>query len=206
MNTIRFSLVFLFLFSFTVHSLSALERRPVEPGKKAPDFTLKDANGKSHTLSDYEGKIIVLEWLNHECPFVVKHYASGNMQKLQETFKDKGVVWFSIISSAPGEQGYLTPEQAKSVTREKKAKPRAVLLDPEGKVGRAYQARVTPHMYIIDSSGFLSYIGAIDDKPSTNVEDVETARNYVSEALDLLLDGRSVNTTTTQPYGCTVKY
>ncbi len=177
-----------------------------EIGKKAPDFKLPDAHGKEHMLSNFEGRYVVLEWLNHDCPFVVKHYASGNMQMLQERYRDKGVVWLSIISSAPGKQGYLEPEQAIKVTKEKKAKPTAVLLDPEGKVGRAYDARVTPHMYIIDPEGMLVYMGAIDDIRSTSVDDVEGARNYVSEALDLLLAGEKVKKAATQPYGCTVKY
>lgn len=183
------------------------ETRPrAEIGKKAPDFTLKDASGESHTLSDYEDRFVVLEWLNHDCPFVAKHYDSGNMQMLQEKYRDKGVVWFSIISSAPGKQGYLTPERAKKLTREKRAKPTAVLFDPEGKVGRAYDARVTPHMYIINPQGMLSYMGAIDDKPTANTDDIKGARNFVSEALDLLLRGDGVKTTSHQPYGCTVKY
>ncbi len=187
---------------------SSVEQNNPRPeiGKKAPDFTLQDASGNTHTLSDYEDTFVVLEWLNHDCPFVAKHYNSGNMQMLQEQYADKGVVWFSIISSAPGKQGYLKPENARKITREKRAKPHAVLLDPGGEVGQAYRARVTPHMYVINPEGMISYMGAIDDKPTANTDDIEGARNFVSEALDNLLDGRGVEVTTYQPYGCTVKY
>lgn len=175
-------------------------------GEQAPDFSLKDAHGETHSLSDYEGRYVVLEWLNHDCPFVKKHYDSDNMQMLQERYKEKGVVWFSIISSAPGKQGHLEPEQAVEITREKKADPHAVLLDPDGVAGRSYNARVTPHMYIINPEGELVYMGAIDDNPSANPDDIDGARNFVSEALDNLLDDRPVEISTHQPYGCTVKY
>lgn len=195
-----------FLIIFLAGSALPVSAQGVGVGEKAPDFTLTGANGENHTLSDYEGKFVVLEWLNHDCPFVVKHYATGNMQMLQETYAEKGVVWFSIISSAPGRQGYLEPDEAQQITEEKNAKPRAVLLDPEGEVGRAYDARVTPHMYIINPEGEISYMGGIDDKPTANHGDVEGARNFVSEALDLLLEGENVEVTTHQPYGCTVKY
>ena len=189
-----------------VTALPALANRGADIGEPAPAFTLTDAHGQTHSLSDYSGKFVVLEWLNHDCPFVVKHYRSGNMQQLQQTYTDKGVVWFSVISSAPGEQGHLEPDAAVAITAEKGAHPTAVLLDPEGTVGRAYDARVTPHMYIINPEGLLVYMGAIDDIRSTNVDDVPRARNYVSEALDLLMAGNEVETTVTQPYGCTVKY
>ncbi len=204
-NQLSSILILLFGLLFIGNVLAEDRNRP-EIGKKAPDFTLPDATGKKHTLSDYEDKFVVLEWLNHDCPFVVKHYATGNMQMLQEKYRDKGVVWFSIISSAPGKQGYLKPDQARKITREKNAGPRAVLLDPDGHVGRAYDARVTPHMYIINPQGQLVYMGAIDDRPTTNHDDVEGARNFISEALDLLLDGRGIEINTYQPYGCTVKY
>ncbi len=206
MNNQLSSIMILLLGLLFIGNALAEDRNRPEIGKKAPDFTLTDATGKEHTLSDYEDKFVVLEWLNHDCPFVVKHYATGNMQMLQEKYRDKGVVWFSIISSAPGKQGYLKPDQARKITREKNAKPRAVLLDPDGHAGRAYDARVTPHMYIINPQGVLAYMGAIDDRPTANHDDVQGARNFVSEALDLLLDGRGVEVTTHQPYGCTVKY
>jgi|YelNatPaOPRAMG01_1025707.scaffolds.fasta_scaffold86902_2 hypothetical protein len=178
----------------------------VKVGEKAPDFTGIDANGKSHTLSDYQGKIVVLEWLNHECPFVQKHYNSGHMQKLQKDYTSKGIIWFSVISSAPGKQGYCTPEQALALTKEKEAAPTAVLLDPEGKIGRLYEAKVTPHMFIIDQKGILVYNGAIDNIRSTNLEDIPKATNYVEQALEEILAGKEVSVKTSQPYGCTVKY
>ncbi len=177
-----------------------------EIGKAAPNFTIPDSLGKNHTLSDYTGKIIVLEWLNHGCPFVQKHYKSGNMQKLQKMAKDNGVVWFSIISSAPGKQGYSTPEQANETAREKNAMPLAILLDPEGTIGRLYDAKTTPHMYIIDKDGILVYNGGIDDIPSANIDDIAKANNYVLSALEELLSGKDVSAKTSQPYGCSVKY
>jgi peroxiredoxin len=177
-----------------------------EVGKSAPDFTLPDSFGKNHSLSDYAGKIVVLEWLNHGCPFVVKHYDSGNMQKLQKMAKDKDVVWFSIISSAPGKQGYSTPGQANETAQEKKAVPAAILLDPEGTVGKLYDAITTPHMYIIDKQGRLVYNGGIDDIRSTNVDDIVKAKNYVRMALEELLSGKEVSVKTSRPYGCSVKY
>jgi len=191
---------FLTILPFYSHAAEA------EIGKTAPDFTLPDSHGKSHSLSDYAGKIVVLEWLNHGCPFVQKHYESGNMQKLQKTYKEKGVVWFSIISSAPGKQGYCTPEQAVEITREKSAVPTAVLLDPEGTVGKSYGAKTTPHMFIISKEGILVYNGAIDDIRSTNIDDVNKAQNYIQMALDELLAGKDVSVKTSQPYGCSVKY
>lgn len=175
-------------------------------GDPAPDFTGVDANGQSHSLSAYQGKIVVLEWFNHECPFVQKHYNSGNMQKLQKDYTSKGVIWFSIISSAPGKQGYLTPEQARALIEEKKAAPTAVILDPEGKIGRLYDAKVTPHMFIIDQKGALVYNGGIDNIRSTNIEDIPKAINYVAQALEEILAGKEVSVKTSQPYGCTVKY
>ncbi len=175
-------------------------------GEKAPDFTAADSNGKNHALASYKGKIVVLEWLNHQCPFVKKHYGSGHMQELQKTYTGKGVIWLSVISSAPGKQGYLTPEEANSVTKEKGAAPTAVLLDPQGAVGKLYGAKTTPHMFIINADGALVYNGAIDDTPSTDLADIATAKNYVQSALDELLAGKPVSEATSQPYGCSVKY
>ena len=175
-------------------------------GKPAPGFNLPDSKGKTHSLSDYKGKIIVLEWLNHGCPYVKKHYNSNNMQKLQKTYGAKGIIWFSIISSAPGKQGYQTPEEATETVKQKKAAPKAVLLDPEGTVGKLYGAKTTPHMYIIDSKGVLVYNGGIDDIRSTNPDDVEKAKKYVQLALDELLEGKEVTVQTSRPYGCSVKY
>lgn len=175
-------------------------------GETAPDFTLPDSHGKSHSLSDYKGKIVVLEWLNHGCPFVQKHYNSGNMQKLQKTYTGQGIIWFSVISSAPGKQGYMTPEEATEAVKQKKAAPTGVLLDPEGTVGKLYGAKTTPHMFIIDSDGVLVYNGGIDDIRSANPTDIDKAKNYVQMALDELLAGKQVTEKTSQPYGCSVKY
>lgn len=175
-------------------------------GKPAPGFSLPDSTGKIHSLSDYKGKIIVLEWLNHGCPYVKKHYNSGNMQKLQKTYGAKGVIWFSVVSSAPGKQGYMTPEEATETIQQKKAAPKAVLLDPEGTVGKLYGAKTTPHMFIIDSDGVLVYNGGIDDIRSTSIDDIAKAKNYVQMALDELLAGKEVTVQTSLPYGCSVKY
>jgi peroxiredoxin len=183
-----------------------IQAADVAIGEKAPDFTAADSNGKSHTLASYKGKIVVLEWLNHQCPFVKKHYGSGHMQELQKTYTGKGIIWLSVISSAPGKQGYSTPEQANSVTKEKGAAPTAVLLDPQGTVGKLYGAKTTPHMFIINADGVLVYNGAIDDAPSTDLGDIATAKNYVQSALDELLAGKPVSEATSQPYGCSVKY
>lgn len=177
-----------------------------EINKPAPDFTLTDTYGNQHKLSSNRGKVVVLEWLNHDCPFVKKHYNSNNMQKLQKMYAEQGVVWYSIVSSAPGKQGYFPPDEANALTAQKKASPTAVLLDEDGKVGKLYGARTTPHMFIIDAEGKLIYNGAIDDKRSTEAADVEGAKNYVSSALDEALSGRPVTEATTQPYGCGVKY
>jgi hypothetical protein len=148
----------------------------------------------------------VLEWLNHDCPFVRKHYSSGNMQSLQKKYTELGVVWLSINSSAPGKQGHCTPEKANELTTKHEAAPTAVLLDADGTVGRLYGARTTPHMYVIDAKGTLVYNGAIDDKPSTSTKDVAGAKNHVAAALDAVLAGRSPEVKTSKPYGCSVKY
>ena len=190
---------------FIILSLLA-QATEAEVGKPAEDFTSTDTNGKSHSLTDYKGKIVVLEWLNHDCPFVKNHYNSGNMQKLQKTYAEKGVIWLSIISSAPGKQGYCTPEEANELTQQKEAAPTAVLLDPDGVVGKLYDAKTTPHMFIINSDGVLVYNGGIDDIRSTKIEDIAKAKNYVQIALDELLAGKQVSIQTSQPYGCSVKY
>ncbi len=187
---------------------SQLEARneSVEVGSAAPAFTLTDTHGKQHSLSDFGGKYVVLEWLNFECPFVKKHYNSGNMQSLQKKYTGKGVVWLSIVSSKPGNQGYFPAEEMNKLGAEKKAAPTAVLMDPEGTVGRAYGARTTPQMVVIDPKGNVIYSGAIDDIRSTEVEDVAKAKNYVSAALDEAMSGKDVTVKTSQPYGCSVKY
>lgn len=175
-------------------------------GEKAPDFELSDTNGDSHKLSDFQDEYVVLEWLNHDCPFVRKHYDSGNMQELQKKYTDADVVWLSICSSAPGKQGHYEPEAANKLTVEKKALPTAVLVDEEGTVGRLYGAKVTPHMYVIDPEGTLIYQGAIDDIPSPRKEDVAKANNYVAAALDASMAGEPVARTSSKAYGCSVKY
>jgi len=175
-------------------------------GRPAPAFAGVDTNGKTHTLSDYEGKIVVLEWTNHDCPYVMKHYGSNNMQALQKQATADGVVWLTVISSAPGKQGHVSPAQANQIAAERGAGPTAILLDPEGIIGRAYDARTTPHMYVIDSKGMLVYMGGIDDRPTTDRADVEGAKNYVAAALADVSAGKNVQTPTSRPYGCSVKY
>jgi peroxiredoxin len=175
-------------------------------GKAAPAFELKDVDGKTVQLQSYRGKYVVLEWTNFQCPFVGKHYGSGNMQALQKKYPEKGVVWLSICSSAPGKQGYMTGSEAKELIGEREASPTRFLLDANGKVGHAYGAKTTPHMFVINPKGTLVYNGAIDDKPSTKREDVESAKNYLAAALDEAMDGHKVEVAATQPYGCSVKY
>ena len=176
-------------------------------GQPAPDFSVADTTGQVHSLSDYAGQKIVLEWTNHDCPFVVKHYQPGNMQMQQRLARDQhDAVWLTVISSKPGSQGHVSPEQADELTRTRNASPNAVLLDESGDMGRAYDARVTPHMYIIDEEGILRYMGGIDSNPSRNSADIEDATQYVVVALEELAAGREVSETVTRPYGCTVKY
>jgi peroxiredoxin len=175
-------------------------------GKAAPAFSLTDMDGKTVKLSDFKGKFVVLEWVNFDCPFVRKHYGSENMQKLQKTYTGKDVVWITICSSAPGKQGHLTAAEAKEATAERGASPTEFLLDPKGVTGKAYGAKTTPHMYVIDPKGKLLYNGAIDDTPSTKVADVPTSKNYVVAALDAAMAGKPVENATTKPYGCSVKY
>ena len=177
-----------------------------EIGQPAPAFTLSDCSGTEHSLSDFKGKTVVLEWVNHGCPFVVKHYASGNMQKLQEDATGKGVVWLSICSSAPGKQGHMSAADAKAKCDAVGAKSTAYLLDEDGQVGKLYGAKTTPQMAVINAEGVLVYQGAIDDKPSTDQADIEGATNYVVAALDEVLAGKPVTTAETKPYGCSVKY
>lgn len=186
-----------------------LALRPAETatvGQPAPAWTLSDQEGKSHELADYKGKYVVLEWYNKDCPFVKKHYGSGNMQKLQKWAKDKGVVWLSVISSKEGKQGYLTADQAKEVMKENRIESAAIVFDTDGKVGKAYGAKTTPHMYVIDTKGTLIYNGGIDDKATPSAADIATSRNHVKEALEEALAGKQVSVQTSQPYGCSVKY
>jgi peroxiredoxin len=175
-------------------------------GEPAPNFTLQSASGETHTLDDFEGQYVVLEWLNFGCPFVGKHYDSGNMQSLQETYREKGVAWLSIVSSAKGEQGYYPPKEMVQQKQKHDGNMTAILMDTSGEVGRTYGAKVTPHMYVINPEGTLIYKGGIDDKPTTDVADVEGATNYVRAALDQAMNGEEVDVKRAQPYGCTVKY
>ncbi len=178
----------------------------VRVGEPAPAFTGTDNLGKTHTLADLKGKFIVLEWHNQGCPYVGKHYGSGNMQRLQQEWTAKGVAWFTVVSSGPGQQGYVTPAQSQQYVKAQNAKPTAVLLDPTGEIGRKFDARTSPHMIVIDREGIVVYNGAIDDRPTTDVADVAGATNYVSAALADAMAGRPVATPSTQPYGCNVKY
>lgn len=181
-------------------------------GAEAPGFSLPDSNGAVHNLDQYKGKWVVLEWTNPECPFVRKHYGSGNMQKLQKEETEKGVIWLSIDSSHPpigsGEagQGYLTPEAAKAMAKDKYADATALLLDPDGRVGRMYDAKTTPDMFIINPEGKLVYSGAIDSIPSADPADLAKAENYVRTGLEEAMAGKSVKTASTKSYGCGVKY
>jgi len=175
-------------------------------GTTAPDFSLTDSKGKTQSVSQYKGKYVVLEWFNPECPFVKKHYGSGNMQKLQEEFTGKGVVWLSIDSSAPGLEGYLTAEQANAKMAEWKTKQSALVLDPDGKAGRTYGAKNTPHMFVINPEGKIVYEGAIDSKATPNPSDISSATNYVKVALEESMGGKTVSNANTKPYGCSVKY
>ena len=187
-------------------AIAGLIEAAPQVGKPAPGFTSVDSHGATHSLHDYRGKIVVLEWTNHQCPFVGKHYTTGNMQALQRAATEAGVTWLSVISSAPGKQGHVTGAEANALTTKRNASPTAVLLDAEGVVGRLYDARTTPHMYIIDAEGTLVYMGGIDDKPSTRHADVKTAKNYVRAALDELSRAQAVSMPVTRPYGCSVKY
>lgn len=175
-------------------------------GKPAPAFVLTDMNGQKVRLDSFKGKYVVLEWVNFQCPFVGKHYGGQNMQALQKRFTEKGVVWLSICSSAPGKQGYVTGPEAKEAVAEREASPTRFLLDPNGSVGKSYGAKTTPHMFVIDPKGRVLYNGAIDDRPSTKREDLEGAHNYVAAALDEAMGGEKIKVAATQPYGCSVKY
>lgn len=183
---------------------STLADLPV--GKTAPDFRAADSSGRLVSLSDFRGKTVVLEWSNPECPTVQKHYESGNMQKTQAEAAAAGVVWLTINSSAEGNQGYMTPAEAKAFTAGQPSRRTAYLLDPKGEVGRRYGAKATPHMYVVDPAGTLVYNGGIDDKPTTDPADIAGARNHVLAALSELKAGKPVSVPTSRAYGCNVKY
>ncbi|HUB52522.1 MAG TPA: redoxin domain-containing protein [Terracidiphilus sp.] len=175
-------------------------------GSQAPAFTATDSRGQTVSLDQLRGKFVVLEWHNQGCPYTRKHYESGNMQALQKQWTARGVEWFTVISSAPGEQGYVTASQENDYMAKMHAAPTAALLDPDGKLGRLYGAKTTPEMYVIDPTGKLIYEGAIDNRPTPDVEDINGADNYVTDALTAALAGKSVATPYTRPYGCSVKY
>ncbi|MGV3618749.1 MAG: thioredoxin family protein [Fimbriimonas sp.] len=179
---------------------------PAAVGQPAPAWSLSDQEGKTQNLKDYQGKYVVLEWFNKDCPFVKKHYGSGNMQGLQKWAKEKGVVWLNVISSKEGKQGYLTADEAKEVMKDHKMASKAILFDTDGKVGKAYGAKTTPHMYVIDPKGVLIYNGGIDDKATPSPADIASSRNHVKSALEEAMAGKQVSVQTSQPYGCSVKY
>jgi peroxiredoxin len=197
-------LIITLIASLTATTVWSADAPPV--GSAAPDFSLPDATGKTHSLSDDKGKYVVLEWFNPECPFVKKHYGSDNMQKLQEEYTGKGVVWLTIDSNAPGTEGNITPDQAQKIMSGWKTHQTALLLDPDGKAGRAYGAKNTPNMVIINPDGKIVYEGAIDSKPTPNPNDIPNSTNYVKAALDESLAGKPISNTQTKPYGCSVKY
>jgi peroxiredoxin len=189
-----------------VLGLAAIPVFAITPGSQAPGFKGTDSNGVIHSLSQYRGKYVVLEWANQGCPYDQKHYLSGNMEALQRQWTGKGVVWLSVLSSASGEQGSVSPAEENQYLKKMKAAPSAALLDSDGTIGRLYQAKTTPHIFVIDPNGKLIYQGAIDDKPTTNQADIKTAHNYLNEALDSAMAGKPVPVATTRPYGCSVKY
>jgi peroxiredoxin len=196
-------LVFLTLFLLQVTSLAVIA---ASVGAPAPDFSATDSHGSARRLADYRGKFVVLEWHNRECPYTHKHYASGNMQKLQKQWTKHGVAWFTVISSAPGTQGYIKADEENAYVEKVHAVPTAVLMDPSGELGRLYGAKTTPQMFIIDPGGRLVYNGAIDDRPTTEASDITGAKNYVSAALEEAMAGKPVSEPATRPYGCSVKY
>ncbi|HEY0973931.1 MAG TPA: redoxin domain-containing protein [Solimonas sp.] len=174
-------------------------------GQPAPAFEVRSSAGNTVKLADFKGKFVVLEWTNDGCPFVQKHY-HGNMQSLQKGATEKGAVWLSVISSAPGKQGHVSAAQADELSRSRKAAPTAVLLDESGDVGRLYEAKTTPHMFIVDPQGTLVYAGGIDSIPSADPDDIPKAKAYVRVALDEAMSGKTVGEPLTKPYGCSVKY
>jgi hypothetical protein len=193
-----------FLIAFVLSAGSAGAAPRV--GEPAPDFTGVDTQGKTHRLADYRGKTVVLEWTNHDCPYVRKHYGAGNIQDQQREAAAQGVIWLSVISSAPGEQGHVSPAEADRLTRSREAAPHAVLLDPEGGIGRAYGAKTTPHLYLIDEAGKLVYMGGIDSITTADPADIPNATQYVRVALKERAAGQPISAPVTRPYGCSVKY
>jgi len=174
--------------------------------EKAPDFTGISSNGETVSLDQFEGRNVVLEWTNHDCPFVRKHYETGNMQLTQNVVKEAGDIWISVISSAPGKQGHVSGDQANALSVSRNAHPDYVIIDESGEIGRAYGAKTTPHMFVINADGTLKYDGAVDDKPSANHATVADATNFVLAAYTNISSGNDVDKARTKPYGCSVKY
>ncbi len=216
---IRNSLVFMVVLALLVGFGLSAQDKPAEPlkdaasepvgpalGEPAPLFELNDLDGKPVSLASFKGKYVVLEWTNYDCPFVKKHYSSGNMQALQQKNVAEGVIWLVINSSAPGKQGNYPPEKWKELAAERKSAPTAILLDADGKVGKLYMAKTTPEMFVIDPEGRILFMGAIDDRPTTDVKDVEGAVNYVQLALREARAGYPVSVPISKSYGCSVKY
>ncbi|HEY4354812.1 MAG TPA: redoxin domain-containing protein [Acidobacteriaceae bacterium] len=193
-------------FLFASLAATSLTAFAVKPGETAPNFQGKDSNGNTQTLTQYKGKYVVLEWANQGCPFEQKHYKSGNMERLQKEWTAKGVVWLSVISSAPGQQGYVSPAEENDYLKKMSAAPTAAILDPSGTIGRMYAAKTTPHMFVIDPQGKLIYEGAIDDQPTPDPDSLKGAHNYLNQALNEAMAGKPVTTPVTQAYGCSVKY
>ncbi len=200
------SLALTVLAAFALVTFMPAAQAATEIGASAPDFTGTDSHGKTHKLSDFKGKTVVLEWTNPSCPYVEKHYEPKNMQGLQEKYTGEDVVWLTINSSADGKQGNLTPEEANTLIEEEGVKSTAYILDPEGTIGKLYDAKTTPHMFVIDKEGTLVYAGAIDSDDSFKSETIDGATNYVAAALDALAQGAEVEIASTKPYGCSVKY
>lgn len=194
------------LFAGLLASTAMSSALAVEVQQPAPDFTATGANGKPIQLSAYKGKVVVLEWTNHDCPFVKKHYESGNIPKLQKEAAAQGVVWLQVISSAPGQQGHVNAATAKQVNDYRESKPAGTVLDESGAVGKLYGARTTPHIFVIDQQGKLAYKGGIDSIPSNRPEDIAQAEPYARNAIQATLKGQQVAKASTQPYGCSVKY
>jgi peroxiredoxin len=185
---------------------ATLAHGSVSVGQPAPDFKVKDTSGKEHSLSAYKGKFVVLEWVNPGCPFVQKHYDTSNMQSTQKAAEAKGAVWLTVSSTAPDAGDYKKPAELAAWLKEKGASPTATLMDEDGKIGKAYGARTTPHMYVINPEGKLVYAGAIDSKATARKDDIKTATNYVTAALGEAMAGKPVSKSTSEPYGCSIKY
>lgn len=186
--------------------LPALAQAAANVDAPAPAFTAATADGRTVSLADFKGRTVVLEWTNHDCPYVRKHYGSGNMQGLQKAAASQGVVWLQVISSAPGQQGHVDGATALRLNTERGAAPTATLLDPGGELGRLYGAQTTPHLFVVKGDGVLAYKGGVDSIASSDKADIAKAEPYVSEALAAVAEGRKVEKASTRPYGCSVKY